>query len=59
MATLEQGGFASTEEVYLYGSHLALDAFGCDERKLADENLILILLNDLPDRIGMTKIAPP
>ena len=42
-----------------FGPHLMLDGYGCDKRKLQDLNLIYRILDELPDRIGMTKIMPP
>jgi S-adenosylmethionine decarboxylase len=36
-----------------------LDGYGCDKKKLQDLNLIYRILDDLPERIGMTKIMPP
>ena len=42
-----------------FGPHLMLDGYGCDKKKLRDLNLIYRILDDLPDRIGMTKIMPP
>src|SRR5919199_243273 len=39
--------------------HLVLDAFVADGRRLGDVAAILELLDTLPERIGMTKIAPP
>src|SRR3989442_14172196 len=42
-----------------FGPHLMLDGYGCDKKKLQDLNLIYRILDQLPDRIGMTKIMPP
>ena len=42
-----------------FGPHLMLDGYGCAKRKLQDLNLIYRILDQLPDRIGMTKIMPP
>ena len=39
--------------------HLTIDGYGGDPRRLADENLVRALLDQCPDEIGMTKIAPP
>jgi S-adenosylmethionine decarboxylase len=36
-----------------------LDGYGCDKKKLQDLNLVYRILDDLPERIGMTKIMPP
>ena len=42
-----------------FGPHLMMDGYGCDKKKLHDLNLIYRLLDELPTRIGMTKIMPP
>ena len=42
-----------------FGPHLMMDGYGCDKKKLQDLNLIYRLLDELPTRIGMTKIMPP
>ena len=42
-----------------FGPHLMLDGYGCAKRKLQDLNLIYRILDELPTRIGMTKIMPP
>jgi len=42
-----------------FGPHLMLDGYGCDKGKLQDLNLIYRILDELPARIGMTKIMPP
>lgn len=42
-----------------FGPHLMLDGCGCHKKKLQDLDLIYRLLDDLPARIGMTKIMPP
>jgi S-adenosylmethionine decarboxylase len=42
-----------------FGPHLMMDGYGCDRRKLRDLNLVYRILEELPDRIGMTKIMPP
>jgi len=42
-----------------FGPHLMLDGYGCDKKKIQDLNLIYRILDELPDRIGMTKIMPP
>jgi S-adenosylmethionine decarboxylase len=42
-----------------FGPHLMLDGYGCAKAKLEDLNLIYRILDDLPARIGMTKIMPP
>ena len=39
--------------------HLAIDGYGADFTKLSDEVLVFRFLNEYPDVIGMTKVAPP
>ena len=39
--------------------HLTIDGFGANPEKLASEELVRGLLDHLPERIGMTKIAAP
>ena len=39
--------------------HLTIDGFRGDPEKLASEELVRGLLDQYPERIGMTKIAPP
>ena len=47
------------DEMTGFGPHLMLDGYGCDKEKLTDLNLIYRILEELPARIGMTKIMPP
>ena len=42
-----------------FGLHVTVDASGCDKRKLASVTLVYDILNNLPDRIGMTKMTLP
>ncbi len=42
-----------------FGPHLTLDLSDCNQRKLSDLEFIFKLLNELPDKIGMTKITQP
>lgn len=42
-----------------FGPHLMLDGYGCQKKRLQDLNLIYRILDELPVRIGMTKIMPP
>ncbi|HET7251586.1 MAG TPA: adenosylmethionine decarboxylase [Gemmatimonadales bacterium] len=42
-----------------FGPHLMLDGYGCDRKRLQDLNLIYRILDELPAKIGMTKIMPP
>lgn len=42
-----------------FGSHVTIDASGCNKRKLASVTLVYDILNKLPDKIGMTKMTLP
>jgi S-adenosylmethionine decarboxylase len=42
-----------------FGPHLMLDGYGCEKPKLEDLDLIYRILEELPVRIGMTRIMPP
>lgn len=42
-----------------FGPHLTLDLSNCNTRKLSDLDFVFRLLNDLPEKIGMTKITQP
>jgi len=43
----------------MFGPHLMLDCYGCNEDKLKDLKFVLKFLDDLPDLIHMHKIAEP
>ena len=43
----------------MFGPHLTLEAYGCDPEKLTDMNGLVELLDELPNKMGMTKIMPP
>jgi len=42
-----------------HGAHLMLDGYGCEQKKLEDLEHIYRILEEFPERIGMTKIMPP
>jgi S-adenosylmethionine decarboxylase len=42
-----------------FGPHLTLDLSDCNPERLSNLQLVFDLLNDLPDKIGMTKITTP
>lgn len=42
-----------------FGPHLMLDLKQCDKESLSNYELIFNTLNDLPEKIGMTKITQP
>jgi len=44
---------------YGFGPHLMLDLWGCNKEKLEDSQIVYSLLDSLPSKIGMTKIAEP
>ena len=48
-----------TKQTYGYGPHLMLDLNSCNPRILNDLEACFKLLNDLPEKIGMTKITQP
>ena len=39
--------------------HLAIDGYEADRAKLSDKALVFRFLDEYPDAIGMTKVAPP
>lgn len=43
----------------IFGPHLMLDLSDCNTDKLSDYNLVFSVLNELPGKIGMTKITQP
>ncbi len=42
-----------------FGPHLMLDLSECNPDKLSDYNHVFNILDELPDKIGMTKITQP
>jgi S-adenosylmethionine decarboxylase len=47
------------KHIYGYGPHLMLDLNDCNSAILADLEACFRLLNELPEKIGMTKITQP
>ena len=43
----------------MFGPHLTLDLYSCDEAKLSDTKFIYNILDQLPNFIDMTKISEP
>ncbi len=43
----------------MFGPHLTLDLYECDEEKLSDINFIYRILDELPDLMEMRKISSP
>ncbi len=39
--------------------HVIVDGFGGDPEQLSDEDVVRAVLDQYPDEMGMTKIAPP
>lgn len=42
-----------------FGRHLTLDASQCDRNKLMDQSLVYDVLDQLPKKLGMTKMILP
>ncbi len=42
-----------------FGPHLMLDCRGCNPDKIGNLEYVFNVLNELPDRVGMTKIIQP
>ncbi len=42
-----------------FGEHLMIDGYDGDEKKLNNKEIILSCLEELPEKIGMRKIADP
>ena len=42
-----------------FGLHVTIDASRCDKQKLASYSLVYDILNNLPAKIGMTKMTLP
>lgn len=47
------------KHIYGYGPHLMLDLNDCNSAVLDDLDACFRLLNELPEKIGMTKITQP
>lgn len=43
----------------MFGPHLIMEANGCSYNKLTDEKLLTDLLDQLPEKMNMTKIMAP
>jgi S-adenosylmethionine decarboxylase len=42
-----------------FGEHLTVDGYGGDKKKLNDQKLVLSCLDELPELLGMKKLAKP
>jgi len=42
-----------------FGQHLMVDASFCNRKKLTDQGLVYDILNNLPNKLGMTKMTLP
>ncbi len=40
-----------------FGEHLTIDGYGGNSAQLNDEALVLLCLNELPERLGMNKLS--
>ncbi len=40
-----------------FGEHLTLDGYGGDHKKLNTKDLVYSFLNDLPEKLGMSKLS--
>ncbi|MDD4409826.1 MAG: S-adenosylmethionine decarboxylase [Candidatus Pacebacteria bacterium] len=47
------------EKICNFGEHLTIDGYYGNFEKLNDEKLVKFCLNELPDRVGMHKLADP
>ena len=55
----KNGGTMEVTKTEAFGPHLMLDLKECNTEKLKDYELVFNVLNDLPEKIGMTKITQP
>ena len=46
-------------ELFGFGPHLMIDGYDADPKKLADRDLIYKVLDELPEKMEMTKVLPP
>ncbi len=46
-------------ELFGFGPHLMIDGYDADPERLADRELIRRVLDELPERMEMTKVLPP
>lgn len=42
-----------------FGEHLTIDGYRGDSSKLNNKEIVLSVLSDLPEKLGMHKLAPP
>jgi S-adenosylmethionine decarboxylase len=42
-----------------FGEHLTIDGYGGDKEILNNKNIVLRVLDELPDKIGMNKLSKP
>ena len=42
-----------------FGQHLTIDASSCDRKRLVDQGLVYDILDNLPKKLGMTKMTLP
>ena len=46
-------------ELFGFGPHLMIDGYDANPEKLADKDLIYKVLDELPEKMEMTKVLPP
>jgi S-adenosylmethionine decarboxylase len=56
---MPKASYHKEERRSMFGPHLALDCYQCDQALLKDLSLVYETLDECPDYIGMTKIMPP
>jgi S-adenosylmethionine decarboxylase len=49
----------TTEQTVKFGEHLTIDGYGGNKEKLNDKNLVLEVLEDLPNLLHMHKLSQP
>jgi len=58
-ALTKPSGGVFTDQTNEFGPHLMLDCKRCDYEKISSVESVFNFLNELPERIGMTKIIQP
>ena len=47
------------EKSIIFGEHITIDGYGGNQEKLNDKNLVLLVLDELPNILGMKKLSDP
>lgn len=42
-----------------FGEHITIDGYGGDEKLLNDKEVVMGVVRDLPEKLGMTKLSEP